>query len=61
MKKSKRKFRRKCIRALQSRLYFHLSETEHVELNRYVKKLSKHKKPDKGNGKGNSNNFFSAN
>ena len=61
MKKRKRKLVRKCIRTIQSELYFHLSETEQAFLNHLVNHLPKRKKRGKQYGKGNDNNFFSLN
>ena len=61
MKKSKRKFLRKCVRNIQSKLYFHLSETEHAFLHHLANQLPKRKKQGKRIDKGNGGNFFSAN
>lgn len=61
MKKKKRKLLRRCIRIIQSKLYFHLSETEHAFLNFLVTHLSTHKKRGKKFDKGDDDIFFSAN
>jgi hypothetical protein len=61
MKKSQRKVLRNCIRELQSKFHLHLSETEHAFLNHLANHLPKRKKNRKDSGKGNGNNFFSAN
>ena len=57
MKKKKRKKLRKSIRNIQSRLYYHLSETEHALLDDLTDHLLTPKKLHKRSGKGIGNIF----